>query len=235
MSIVGIGLGLLGGGGAIGLALHFFAPGVVETIGAVLKRIPPKMWIAIAVAAALAVGYFVHQRTAHAAIAAAYAGGKADDDAAWRKRLAEEHAAALRWKAQAETAQANISREIGARHDQDLHRIDDRAGDQRLRGPGHASAPACGGHVDPAGLPGGAGGREAPARPADSGLAGLPPAEPMAIVPWNDLVDRARDADSWRSEALTWREWHAREAALNAKQREAIPETRPSKAEGTPR
>lgn len=42
----------------------------------------------------------------------------------------------------------------------------------------------------------------------------MPDDEPMAIVPWRDLVTRAEEADRNRTEALSWREWYARNKAL---------------------
>lgn len=225
-------LGLAGLAGIGGLLFRIFMPAVAKPVfaaaGALLGRIPPKGWIAIGVAAALVVGFFVHQRRAHQALAEAYAHGEADSDAAWSKRLDDEHKAALRWKAQAEAKQSTISKETGARHDQDLHSIASRADDQRLRGPGRAAAAGCG----PGGaarLPAAGGGPVAPAGAADAALAGVPADEPLAIVPWNPLVAYGAEHDALLSEVKAWREWYARQADLNRQLREGHAQDSPTK------
>lgn len=221
MGILGIALPLLGIGG-IGAALVFI-PGLLPAVIAFAKTIPTKVWIAIAAVALLVAGYFIHQHKAHAAIAAAYAKGSSDRDAAWQKRLDAEHAAAVKWQRQAEAAQLTISNETGAKHEQALRDIASRADDQRLHGPGRAAAPSCG-HVGSASLPAPAsGGHAAPGGASDAAVAGLSPDEGLAIVRWDDLTSFAASHDAERAENLIWREWYARQAEANRVAREAGP------------
>jgi hypothetical protein len=223
MSILGIAAGALGVGGLSFFALRMFAPGILASIAAVAKSIPTKVWIGLAVLALLVVGYFVHQHKAHAALAAEYARGSSDRDKAWHKRLDAEHEAAMKWKAKADAASAKITQEIGARHDEEIRAIAALADDQRLRGPGQAAAPACSGSSHAAGLPGGSGGHVASGGASGSGVAGVPPEEPMAVVPWSGLVSVAERADGWRAEVSAWRDWYARQAEANRAAREAGP------------
>jgi hypothetical protein len=223
MSILGIVAGVAGIGGIGFFALRMFAPGILASITAVLAKIPPKGWIAIGAAALLVVGYFVHQHKAHAAIAAAYAKGSSDRDAAWQKRLDAERAAGQQWKAKAEANAAKISQEERAHHEDDLNVIAARADAQRVRGPGKAAAPSCGGHGDAARLPASPGGHVAAGVAPDATMAGLSPDQGLAIVRWDDLTSFAASHDAERAENLSWRSWYARQAEANRVARETPP------------
>jgi hypothetical protein len=224
MSILGLALGVLVPGGGLAFAIaKFGARTVFGRIGDTARRVPTKAWIALAILAVLIGGYFLHQHRAHVALSAAYAAGSSDRDKAWQKRLDAEHAEAVKWKAKAESEQASISNDIGARHAQDLRHIDARADEQRLRGPGQAAAPACVRSGDHSSLPPGPGGHVAPGGAGDATVAGLPQGEPLAIVPWNPLVAFGADHDTDRAEVMAWREWYTRQAELNRKERGADP------------
>lgn len=220
MSLLGWGLGLLiPGAGIAAVAVRFFAPTFFAQAVAFLKTIPTNVWIALAVVAALVGGYLLHQDKAHAALDAAYKRGRADDDADWRKALANVRAKATRARQQTEAQGATISKDIGDRNAHELQDIRARADDERLHGPGKAAAPACARSVDNPRVPAGTGGPVAASGAADSSVAGLPPAGGLAIVPWNDLVARGAEADGWRAEVIGWRDWYGRQRALNEKAR----------------
>lgn len=228
MSILGLALGfLVPCAGIGGFTLRMLAPAMfsrfADPVVARAKSIPPKGWLAIGVTLLLVAGFFVHRHYARAALEAAYASGKADEGKAWAKRLDAMRAAALRWRAKAEEHQADISKEIGAHHETALRDIAARADDQRLRGPGQAAAPACVGSVQPARIPGAAGGHDPASGQTDPGLAGLPPESRLAIVPWSGLVNAAQLGDDWRAEVIAWREWYARQAEANRQARETAP------------
>jgi hypothetical protein len=196
-------------------------PGIFTAARIFLGKIPPTVWITIAIVATLLGGYFVHQHKASAMLKAEYARGAADRDKAWGKRLDEEHKAALVWKSKAEAAQSKISTEEGIRHEEDLRDIDARARDQRLHGPGAAAAPHCG-SSGTAGVSAAPSRRDAAGRSAGASVAGLPATEGLAVVPWDDLVSLGAGNDAWRSEALIWREWYARQAEASAAARASL-------------
>lgn len=214
MSPLGLALGAVGVSG-LGIGA-IFAPGllanVARSVVGVLQQIPPKGWIAIGIVAALIAGFFIHQHRVRTVLAAEYARGSADEDAKWKKRLDQEHAEAMAWKGRAAAAAAAISREEKAKNDAERNAIAARADDQRLHGPGQATAPACSRYSGTPGLPAPASGRVEPDRPVDAGLANVPSEEPMAIVPWNDLTRFGASHDAYRSEVKAWRSWYEREA-----------------------
>lgn len=184
-----------------------------------LGKVSPTVWIALGIIAALLGGYILHQHKASAVLKAEYARGASDRDKAWGKRLDDEHKAALAWKAKAEAAQSKISTEEGIRHEEDLRDIDARALDQRLHGPGAAAAPRCG-SSGAAGVPAAPSRHDTAGRSVGASVAGLPATEGLAVVPWDDLVSLGAGNDAWRSEALTWREWYARQAEASAATRQ---------------
>jgi hypothetical protein len=186
-----------------------------------LGKVSPKTWFIIGAAALLVGGFFLHQHKAKQALAAAYAQGSADRDAAWQKRLDAEHKAALEWKAKAEAVQSKISTETGKHHEETIRDISARAVSQRVHGPGAAAAPDCR-SSGVAGVSSGASDRATAGGSAGASMAGLPSSEGLAVVPWDDLVSLGAGSDAWRSEALTWRDWYARQAEANAAARAAL-------------
>lgn len=164
----------------------------MSPVGAFLKRIPRGVWIALAVAAVIALGAFMHGRAVKHAYAAAYTQGKADEGARIEAKA----------KAIADRATA-ISETLRSMNNVENRRIAGVADALRVRGPGKASC------LNSAAA--GTSGR----KPA-SGIANAPgPQVPsgereplLAAVPWPWLVNRAETCDLNRVEVLTWREWH---------------------------
>lgn len=121
-------------------------------------------------------------------------------------------ASAINWRKQVEEGQTIITELIKDKADAEDRLNAALADSLRLRGPGRATA-LCRPRGS-AGLPASAGGPVAPGGPGDAPLAPVPDDEPMAVLPWRDLVARAEDADRNRTEVMAWRAWYPKQAEL---------------------
>lgn len=174
--------------------IPFLAPLALKLspVGALLKRVPRGVWIALAVVAILLVGSCVHKRKVKAFGEERYAAGvKAEGD-----RIAAKAAKIAKEAAEISAKARSLNNETNRRIARDADVI-------RVSGPGKASClnpatPGASRYVPPAGKPNAAG----PQVPSGDGEALL------AAVPWPWLVDRAEQCDLNRAEAETWRAWH---------------------------
>lgn len=183
--------------------------GIVGKAKSVLGSIPWQIWAVIAGVALLGVGSCVHGHKVKAFGKAQFSAGRAAADADWEKALDKAHADALAWKAKAEANAAAISKEIGERHEATLRADTARANDLRLRGPGKAS---CSGPVHNPGISASPSGHQQAGGRTDAPSSEVPPGD-WAAVPWHYLVDQAQLCDANRSEAISWRDWYAKQAA----------------------
>lgn len=236
------------GGIAAKIAESFLGQKVKDGIG-FARGIPKPVWEAIAVIGYLLALVALHQQHAHQVIADAVKAAIAKNDAAWRDRLADEHAAALAWKTLTDAQSIKIATIEKGKHDAQVASNAAVARDLQLRGPGQAAAgPGCR-PVNGSGLPAAAGRHVDAAAGADAaadhlsandGLAGLPgpaggalrapgAAQPatsdqaLAVVPWAWLTDRGHEFDDLLAEVVAWRSWHAKEAAALEARRAALP------------
>lgn len=231
--ILGV-VGLAGGGGIAALIARFGLPVVLRTARAGFSRVPRWAWIALAAAALLIGGYFWHQHKAHAAIdtavKAAVTAAIQTRDQQWQKRLNTAHSDALAWKGKfdAEVTKAvKLQRKLT---DEENRRIDADAGALRLRGPGHAAAPANCRPGDHSGLPGIAGRHDPQPGAAANARTEVPAgdgADQWAVVPWNWAVDVVSERDAFRVEAIAWRGWHATIAGMWERMRQQAPKSSP--------
>lgn len=186
--------------------LSFLAPAALKLLlgrmwgnaKADVARIPPKVKLALlGLACALAL-FFVHQHIAHKALAAAYNHGKSDEAAAIAKK-------ALALKTRIDALTSRIALDERNKNDAENRRISAAADALRLRGPGKAS---CSVHSQPAAAAGGHdhGGT------GDVAVGPLPDGARVDLIglPFADTVDFAKNHDSWRAEALSWRSYYAR-------------------------
>jgi hypothetical protein len=203
----GIGLGLKAA------ALLARVSGLTSAAKNVASKVPPKVWYALAIVAALVAGYLVHQHLVHKFRTEVQRAQMASDNDHWKRKLAAAHADAIAWKLKAEAAAATISKEERTQ-DEETIRSDAAVADALgMRGPGAAAS-----HCGPVGDPGagaGAGGHEPPvAEPDVTGPA--VPSENWALVPWDWLVGRAREHDDGLAENLAWRNNDARQRTASA-------------------
>jgi hypothetical protein len=205
--------------------LKLAANAVSSKIGPLLKRVPWQVWAAIVAILLIAGGVWFHQRAVKQLQESSYAAGAADGSAREKKTfaasLAKARADATTWRVKYEDKAAALTKEIGERNALEARNIAARADALRLRGPGQAAA--CSGSGTGSGPAAGAGGREPASGPGNAALAGMPEDEPMAIVPWGDLVGFGEGHDLDRSEVLTWRAWYARNAELLREARTSLP------------
>lgn len=173
-----------------------------------LKSVPWQVWTIGVLIVAVGLGKCAHDRQIKAFGRAQFTLGVNAEKEATNKLLAKAHADALAWKAKAEANAAAITQDIRGRHEATLRDTGARADALRLRGPGAARCRS----GDHPGVPGAAGGRE-PAGGAANDARPRMPEQDGAGVQWGWLVDRAEQCDANRSEALSWREWHARQSA----------------------
>lgn len=203
-------LSTLGLGGA-GLALRLFAPALFGTIAKVFAAIPPKVWLVLAALALLGGAYWYHRSTMADAYEAGKVAGAAARDAKWQASFDRMEAAADQWRTNFEQSTSTITERIRDENAAELRRIGARADGLRLRGPGQATAPACAVREGAARLPSPTGGPQPTGQPVANGMAGLPDEEPLALVPWPDLVQRSEAADADAAEVKAWRTWYAKQ------------------------
>lgn len=197
--------------GGLGLAM-VFVPGlrsaVLAGLGWVVDQVARHPWQAACLALALWGGYERWDGVRGWNRAAEWQAHHTKHLAADKASIA----AAVQWRKRIEETAATVAELIREKTDAENRLNSALADSLRLRGPGRAAAlcrPRGG-----AGLAAAAGGRLPDDRPGDAPVDPVPDDEPMAIVPWRDLVTRAEEADRNRTEALSWREWYARNKAL---------------------
>lgn len=209
---------MIGGGllTRLGLGLLF------GRIKDVLGNVPPWLWKALAVVAALGALWWWHASTVSDAREEGRLAGRQAEAARWQAAFDTAHKAALDWRTAYMGTAETLNTERKARYAADLRAIAASADALRLRGPGAAAAPRC---RPGAGLAAAAsaGGPDGPGRPADAPLAPLPDEEPMAILPWAGVTRFAEQHDALRAEVLTWRAWYAEQQALRERAIKALP------------
>lgn len=170
-------------------------PAFALPILGVLRGIPRWVWLLLAVALAFRFAVNWHAGKIEALEKAAYGRGVTDTVAA-----------AAQLQAERARLDAAIAAELRNRHDEENRRIAAAADRLRLRGPGKAACP------DPSGLPAGTGRHGAAGRSADAAVDRVPDtARPELIaMPFAGTVAFGGQHDGFRTEALSWREWHRR-------------------------
>lgn len=171
-----------------------------------LRYVPWQVWAAIACLVLIGAGLWWHGNAVEAHYTEAYAAGAADKAAEYDAALAKAHRNAADWRARYEAASASLTETLGDLHDAQARNIAARANDLRLRGPGKARV--CSGPGDRSGPAAGTGRHEPAGGSSDDTLARVPADEPLAIVPWGQLVDFGEAHDIDRDEVLTWRRWY---------------------------
>jgi hypothetical protein len=104
-------LGLGGGTGLLGFGARLL--GWDRKAIGLAKRVPPKVWYALAIVAALIAAYFIHQHHMHKIIAAAKLEQKQADEKAFAAQLAHVAAQANAIRVKSEQAAAAISKTKG--------------------------------------------------------------------------------------------------------------------------
>lgn len=211
----------------LGLILGLGLPALASVIGvavlgpgpafALVKRIPPKVWLALAVVALIIVAGIWHQRHAKAELQAAYDRGVADEREANRLERERLRAKADRIRQGVETLQAKISNQLKDTNNAENRRIAAAGDDLRLRGPGKAAA--CPGPGGSAGLPDAAGRHDQAGAARNDAGRRLSEPDRLAVVPWGWLVSHAEGCDLNRQEVLTWRDWYAQQSVAWARYR----------------
>ena len=187
-----------------------------------LKFLPSWLWIAICGAVWLGALTVLHNRHANRQIEAALNRGWDERDKQYNVAVVKAKAEAQLWKERYEKSAADLTALRSETHAQNLRDIAADADDLRVRGPG-AAAQSCAGSSDRPRSASTSGGSESTTAPADAPVAPLPAEQPLAVVPWGDLVRRAEEHDSLRDEALTWRTWYLDNAAALAKAKSELP------------
>lgn len=166
---------------------------VATRIGVLLARVPRWVWIALAVVALVAVGAWWHGNRVEAFGNAKYQAGRDSRDKEI-ERLTRE----------LDGRNAALAAEIRRNHDAQIRRNAVDADALRVRGPGKgACAPV---------VPPGSGGRDAAGGPGDAAVDQVHngAGEPLIGLPFPATVSFAEQHDNFRTEALSWRGWHAR-------------------------
>lgn len=173
---------------------------MTSPVGSFLKAIPAKVWLYIAIAAALVGAFLWHQHHARAALQAKYAAGYA-------QALADVRAQAAKNKTKIDARTTAIAADERKKNDAENIRISRTADALRLRGPGKAEcrlraepSAASGGHVEAADGGGNAAVHRLPAEDG-SGLIGLPVSSAIGFAAQNDALI---------AEVKGWRSWYDR-------------------------
>lgn len=154
-------------------------------------------------------GWFAYNRVTDAA----YDRGVAARTKQFDDALAKEKQAAAAWKAKYEATSAAITTKTGEEHAKNVADVGARADALLVRGPGAAAA--CPRPVASPAVPGAAGGSKPAAGVGAGAVAGVHAEDGLVALPWSLVVQRARDADLSRAEALTWRQWYAEQSAAH--------------------
>jgi hypothetical protein len=204
--LLGLGAKLLGLGGTSVLGIGARILGYDRKAVAVAKKIPPKVWLAIAAVVLLIVGFFVHQHHARVVIANGKAEQKAADQDAFNRKMAQIAAKANQIRVQAEQLHAAMTQQIRTRHDEEDRNIGARGSALRMRGPGAALC----GPINHPGVPAGAGGRFAPGGSGNASVDRVPYPEWSQLIgmPFDDTTHFAEQHDRYRNEVAAWHEWY---------------------------
>lgn len=198
-------LGLLGlTGGGIGVAaLLGGGPAMLGALAiarSFVKRVPPKVRYALAIAAALIAAFFVHQHYAGKALKAADGAGYArakGEDAKVADRIRQQ---ALTLKARAEQLGIQISSALKEQHNAKIDSVHADVADVVRLGPGKAGC----GRLDHPAAPALSGGQEPASGAGDAPLAQVPDRGGPALIalPFDDAVRFAGQCDINRDEVL---------------------------------
>lgn len=197
---------------------------ILKTCFGWLKKIPDWFWICLCTLVGLYGLLVLHNHWVDRQISEAYQSGYNARSDEFDKALAKANDEARRWRDDYEDKTAALSKQIGETNALQVRNNALVADSLRLRGPGKAAAGSCAGRGDSAGPSSGAGGSGSPPAGPDAPLAPVPSDEPMAIVPWADLVRRAEESDAALSEAHTWRTWYLANEEELKKARLTIPQ-----------
>lgn len=171
----------------------FLAPLALKLspVGRFLKAIPRSVWIALAIALVLFLGWRWHVGAVKDARKEGHTAGVAYEG----KRIADK-ASALKVKAD------RLAADIRRKNDAQNRAIAGAADDLRLRGPGKAACPGT--------ITSRPGGRVAPGGSVTAPLDQVPDRTGVDLiaVPFADLVGAGERCDLNRGEVLAWREWH---------------------------
>lgn len=182
------------------------AGGLIRGAGGFLKRVPWKVWVAIAIAVALWLGWRWHQHAVHTAYKQGYAAAIKDIRAAEAKKIAPLKEA----KAAGDAQIAASTQQIRKTHDAQVTHVDRNLADllgvlEHTQGAARSQA---GGR-----LPGAAGaaGAERGASPADDRLAQDVAADPgvLVAIPARQLYTRSATCDRDYSALTAWEDWYA--------------------------
>ena len=178
---------------------------MMSPVGGFLKLVPGWAWKLIGIAAVVGALLWAHQHVAHKALKKADAAGyqRAKDEDA--RALVKAHKDALAWKTKYDRNEATRSQKFRENTDAQIAAINRHADNLLRNGPGKARC----GQVAYPGTSAGAGGSVASSRPGSAAAASLPPADGLAAVPWNWLVNTGGQCDLNRSEAQSWRDWYS--------------------------
>jgi hypothetical protein len=222
-------LGALGLGGAG--ALLFLFPALRTALLLFARRIPPRLWLALAVLALavlalIGAAVWWHRSAVADARADGFAAGSAARDLAWQGSFDTALAKGLKYKADFEQASQQLAVALRSKTDETLRRNAATADALRLRGPGAAAAPVCrSGSVAATGPA--ASGPRPPGGPGDAPVDHLPADQGLAILRWTDLVRFAEQHDRYRAEREALIEHHDAQAKaleeLRAKLAAALP------------
>lgn len=188
--------------GSVALA---FAP-----VKSFIKAIPRPVWIALAVAAAVGLAWWLHRDAVSDARKEGYAAGVKHEGG----RIA---AKAKRIKDGADRITAGISQALRTKSDEKVRVIYRDADAVFVRGPGKA---ACGGNPS---VPGGSSRPVPPGGQGGAPMAEMPAGEGVDLIglPFPGTVALAQQCDLNRAEVLSWREWWKQQSAAWAKLGEA--------------
>lgn len=197
--MLGLLLGVLGIGGAGALALRIFGFGAIK---ATARRIPPKVWLILAVVAVVVGAFFLHRHIAHKALTAAH-------DAGYAEGVRDNEAAHVAAQAKANERAEKINSKIRSKSDEDVRAINRDADVVLLRGPGKAVCPGL------AAAPGAAGGHGAASGAGDAAVGEVPDPERAELIalPFAGTIAFANQCDVNRSEVLSWRESDSQQRA----------------------
>lgn len=184
-----------------------------------LKLVPRKVWIALAVVITLWAAVWLHQKQVDSAYHDAFNAGYAEREKDENEELKFMRDVATAWRKEYEkkaTEVSNLQKEL---HNETIRANSARADALRVRGPGAAAS--CPRPDRAAGLSTPSGEHGAQASGTDVAGSGMP-AEQWASVPWAWLVDRAETCDADRDEVQRWRNWYPQQRDLYNAERQRI-------------
>jgi hypothetical protein len=165
-------------------------------VAGVVKRIPPKAWLYIAIAVAVVAGFLWHQHAAHSAL-------KKADAAGYVRAMGDVEKRALKLKAKMDAVTAKISNQERKRNEEAHRRIDRSADALLVRGPGKA---VCSVRSQPSASPNPAPG----AGQVAGGLDQMPNGggSDLIALPFTGTVKFARQADHCEADLASVWSWY---------------------------